>query len=230
MTLRTALAPVPIGPGVNRPFSSAKGGCHPANAPPGQSGARKPQWPSEQQQRKTRPTLPPSEMHHRRRGNDHSKHRLAREHQPNPVFAVAEQGQHPNDRQYDDHLPVSIMDTDRPPRGQNGREGSKCSSSQNQSPAQRQNVLAPQPVITSHHPLVHDRPDAPARAGAGELRDVSSASPQRKFAEAGISGGKRPGHTERSTPPPAPLFARSWARVNRDRGRCLRAGHGLGCG
>jgi len=102
-------------------------------------------------------------MHNRRRGNDHTEHRLAHEHHSYPVFAVAEHSERPSRRQDEDHLPVTIMNASRPPPGKHGREDSKHSSSQDQPPAQRQEVLTPRPTLKLHHPLLQDQPDIPTQ-------------------------------------------------------------------
>jgi hypothetical protein len=160
-------------------------------------------------------------MHNRSRGNDHTKRRLARAHQPNPPFPVAERGEDPNRRQHDDHLPITSVDASRPPPGKDGGEKSEHSSSQDQPPAQRQDLLAPRPALKAHHPLVHDKPDASARAGVPSREPSTTSSPcrlrfrltpaslapqRRSFLGAGYSFARfrPPGHTESSTPPPAP--------------------------
>jgi hypothetical protein len=107
VTLRTALARIATGPDLTCPLSTRKRGRHPENVRAGQSGPRKPQRPSEQHQRKTRPTLPPTKMHNRRRRNNHTQHRLAHEHRSDPVLAIAERGKHPNHREHENHLAVT---------------------------------------------------------------------------------------------------------------------------
>jgi len=102
-------------------------------------------------------------MHYRRRRNDHTEHGLAREHHPYPVFAVAEHSKHPDRREHEDHLPITSVNTSRPPPGKDSREDSKHSSSHDQPPAQRQDVLTPRPALILHHPSLQDQPDIPTQ-------------------------------------------------------------------